>query len=244
MHVIFLLQCGCGTAQQGPQPQAVLFTPIDEDHGVYGPLVTLASPGLRLSSHSKPKNSEDGPPPRLLLASASVLLVSCLRAPSATGPKVVSPTIAPQSLSPISRRGGASTLCAPWASQSATLRAGRRDGDQRSTVRVHLQKSCSLAEEAKNFMFSLLARFQIIGFKLLAGNIALIRKFEKTMLPLVLLSLTLQRGVLWSFHSLGLPPPPINTGDATFTFTFTFHCPCFLASSLFLWRRFFCEGAF
>jgi len=92
MHVIFLLQCGCGTAQQGPQPQAVLFTPIDEDHGVYGPLVTLASPGLRLSSRSVPKNSEDCPPPRLLLASASVLLVSCLRAPSATGPKVIPPT--------------------------------------------------------------------------------------------------------------------------------------------------------
>ena len=190
MHVISILQCGCGIAQQGPQPQAVLFTPIDEDHGVYGPLMMLASPGLRLSSRSVPKNSEDCPPPRLLLPLASVILVSCLRAPSATGPKVVSPTIAPRSLGPISRRGGALTLWAPWASQSAALRAGRRDGDQRSTVRVHLQKSCSLAEEAKIFMFSLLARAQIIGFKLLAGNVALIRKFEKIVLPLVPLSLT------------------------------------------------------
>ena len=39
----------------------------------------LASPGLRLSLRSDPKNNEDGPPPRLLLASASVFLVSCLR---------------------------------------------------------------------------------------------------------------------------------------------------------------------
>ena len=35
--------------------------------------------GLRLSSRSDPKNIEDGPPLHLLLASASVFLVSCLR---------------------------------------------------------------------------------------------------------------------------------------------------------------------
>ena len=155
----------------------------------------------------------------------------------------MSTTVAPRSLGPISGRGGASTLWAPWASRSATLRAGRRDGDQRSTVRVHLQKSCSLAEEAKIFMFSLLARAQIIGFKLLAGNVALIHKFEKTVLPLGLLSLTCAARGSFVF-SLARSPPAINTGDATFTFTFTFHCPCFPASSLFLWRRFICEGSF
>ena len=90
-------------------------------------------------------------------------------------------------------------------------------------------------------MFSLLARAQIIGFKLLSGNVALIRKFEKTVLPLGLLSLT--RAARGSFvFSLARSPPPINTEDANFTFTF--HCPCFPASSLFLWRRFFCEGSF
>ena len=45
-----------------------------------------------LSSPSDLKTSEDGPPPCLLLASASESLTSYLRAPSATGPKVVSPT--------------------------------------------------------------------------------------------------------------------------------------------------------
>ena len=81
-----------------------------------------------LSSPSDLKTSEDGPPPCLLLASASESLTSCLRTPSATRPKVVSPTVAPRSLGPIFGKGGASTLWAPWASRSATLRAGRRDG--------------------------------------------------------------------------------------------------------------------
>ena len=91
-----------------------------------------------LSSPSDPKTSEDGPPPYLLLASASESLTSCLRAPSATGPKVVYPTVAPRSLGPIFGRGVASTPWAPSASRSATLRAGRRDGSRQSTVRVHL----------------------------------------------------------------------------------------------------------
>ena len=102
-----------------------------------------------LSSPSDPKTSEDGPPLCLLLISASESLTSCLRAPSATGPKVVSPTVAHRSLGPAFGRGAASTPWAPSTPRSATLRAGRRDGGQRSTVRVHLQKSCSLVEEAK-----------------------------------------------------------------------------------------------
>ena len=53
----------------------------------------LVSPGPRVSSSSDPKIHEDGPSPRLLLTSASLFLTSCLRAPSATGPKVVSPTV-------------------------------------------------------------------------------------------------------------------------------------------------------
>ena len=56
------------------------------------------------------------------------ILAPCLREPSANGPKVVSPTVAPRSLGPILERGAAST---PWtlsASRSATLRAGHRDG--------------------------------------------------------------------------------------------------------------------
>ena len=52
-----------------------------------------------LSSPSEPKTSEDGPHPRLLLVSASESLTSCLRAPSATGPKVVSPTVSQPDLS-------------------------------------------------------------------------------------------------------------------------------------------------
>ena len=86
----------------------------------------------------RPEDPRDGPSPRLLLTSASLLLTSCLRAPSATGPKVVSPIVAPRSLGPIFGRGAASTPWAPLASRSATLRAGRRDGSRRSTVRVHL----------------------------------------------------------------------------------------------------------
>ena len=140
VHVISISQHGCGTAQKGPQLQAALFVLIDEDHGSHCLLLvtTLVSPGLRVSSSSDPKIHEDGPSPHLLLASASLFLMSCLRASSATNPKVVSPIVAPQSLGPIFRRGAASTPWAPSASRSATLRAGRRDGSRRSTVRVHL----------------------------------------------------------------------------------------------------------
>ena len=166
----------------------------------------------------------------------------------------MSPTVAPRSLGPISGRGGASTLWVPWASRSATLRAGRRVGDQRSIVRVHLQKSCSLAEEAKIFMFSLLARAQIIGFKLLAGNVALIRKFEKTVLPLGLLSLT--RAGWGSFiFSLTRSPPIYKYWRRDFYFYFYLSLPllpCLLAFPLAKvhLRRFFlssfsskCSGA-
>ena len=103
------------------------------------------------------------------------------------------------------------------------------------------KKSCSLVEEAKIFMFSLLARAQIIGFKLLAGNVALIRKFEKTVLPLGLSSLT--RAARGSFVFPLARPPTYKYWRRD---CFTFHCPCFPASSLFLWRRFFSfgEGSF
>ena len=101
--------------------------------------VTLPSTGPRESSSSDPKTSEGG---NLLcsLPLASMFLLPCLRAPSATGPKVVSPTVASRSLGPNLERGAASN---PWtrsASRSATLRAGRRDSSWRSTVRVNLQK--------------------------------------------------------------------------------------------------------
>ena len=101
--------------------------------------VTLPSTGPRESSSFDLKTSEGG---NLLcsLPLASMFLLPCLRAPSATGPKVVSPTIAPRSLGPNLERGAAST---PWtrsASRSATLRAGRRDSSWRSAVRVNLQK--------------------------------------------------------------------------------------------------------
>ena len=87
VHVISISQHGCGTAQKGPQLQAALFVLIDEDRGAHWLLLVtmLVSPGLRVSSSSDPKIHEDGPSPRLLSASASLFLTSCLRAPSATG---------------------------------------------------------------------------------------------------------------------------------------------------------------
>ena len=61
----------------------------------------LVSPGLRVSSSSDPKIHEDGPSPCLLLTSASLFLTSCLRAPSATGPKVVSPTVSTRQIAAV-----------------------------------------------------------------------------------------------------------------------------------------------
>ena len=119
----------------------------DEDPGVLrSPFASMiAQSCLCVSSASVPKTSEES----ASLALALVHVWSCPRAPSATGPKVVSPTVAPRSLGSIFGRGRASTLWAPSTSRSATLRAGRRDGGQRSTVHVHRQKSCTLVEEAK-----------------------------------------------------------------------------------------------
>jgi len=140
VHVISKSQPTCGTAQKGPQLQAALFDLIDEDRG--GPLTTPRQDACVARSSPvfvfRPEDPRDGPSPRLLLTLASLLLTSCLHAPSATGPKVVSPTVAPRSLGPIFGRGAASTPWAPSASRSATLRAGRCDSSRRSTVRVHL----------------------------------------------------------------------------------------------------------
>jgi len=140
VHVISKSQPTCGTAQKGQQLQAAFFDLIDEDRG--GPLTTLRQDACVAWSSPvfvfRPEDPRDGPSPCLLLTSASLLLTSCLRAPSATGPKVVSPTVAPRSLGPIFGRGATSTPWAPSASRSATLRARRRNGSRRSTVRVHL----------------------------------------------------------------------------------------------------------
>ena len=151
----------------GP-PDPRLFVLTDEAQGVRCLFLgtRLASPGLRRSSSSYPKTGEDGYLLRSRLSLTSAFLPSCLRAPSATGPKVVPPTVAPRSLGPIFERGVASTPWAPSASRSATLRVGRRDGSQRSTVRAHLQKSCTPVEEAKFFIFKPLVRAQIIRFTL------------------------------------------------------------------------------
>ena len=146
----------------GPQPQGVLFVLIDEDHGIRCLLLaTVLSPCLRLPTRRQAKTGIFFACSLLL---TSVFLTSCLRAPSVTRPKVVSPIVAPRSLGPIFERGVASTPWAPSASRSATLRVGRRDGSQRSTVRAHLQKSCTPIEEAKIFMFKPLVRAQIIRF--------------------------------------------------------------------------------
>jgi len=94
VHVISKSQPTCGTTQKGPQLQAALFDLIDEDRG--GPLTTPRQDACVARSSPvfvfRPEDPRDGPSPRLLLTSASLLLTSCLRAPSATGPKVVSPT--------------------------------------------------------------------------------------------------------------------------------------------------------
>ena len=89
----------------------------------------------------------------LCSSSVSMYVPLGLRVPSASRPKVVSPTVAPRSLGPIFERGVASTLWAPSASRSATLRAGRRDGGPRSTVRAHLQKIV-LSSRKQNFSCS------------------------------------------------------------------------------------------
>ena len=103
VHAIFLVQHECATAQTGPHLQAVLFGLLDEGHGAHCSLLAMmfASLGLRVSSAYRPNTSEDGHPLCSLLALASVHMPSCLRAPSVTGPKVVSPTVAPRSLGPI-----------------------------------------------------------------------------------------------------------------------------------------------
>ena len=150
----------------GPQPQAVLFVLSDKDDGVRCLLLAtgLCRPVLARLRLPTRRWAKMGIFSARSLLLTSVFLTSCLRAPSATGPKVVSPTVAPRSLGPIFERGVASTLWAPLASRSATLQAGRRDGSQRSTVRAHLRKSCTPVEEAKFFMFKPLVRAQIIRF--------------------------------------------------------------------------------
>ena len=81
-------------AISAPQLQAALFDLIDEDCG--GPRITPRHDASVARSPPvfvfRPEDPRDGPSPRLLLTSASLLLMSCLRSPSATGPKVVSPT--------------------------------------------------------------------------------------------------------------------------------------------------------
>ena len=95
-------------------------------------------------------------------------------------------------------------------------------------------------------MFSLLARAQIIGFKLLAGNVALIRKFEKTVLPLGLLSLT--RAARGSFvFSLARSPPTYKYWRRDFYFYLSLPLlPCLLVFPLakVLLRRFFLSSFF
>jgi len=98
---------------------------------------------------------------------------SGLREPSASNPKVVSPTVAPRSLGPIFGRGAASTPWAPSAPRSATLRAGRRDGVRRSTVRVTLQKMLYFHRRSKDFRIEPLVCAQIIELKILGGEISL-----------------------------------------------------------------------
>jgi hypothetical protein len=113
--------------------------------------VTLPSTGPRESSSYDPKTSEGGNVQCTLPRSSRVfvflpgderrreshlftpdvgfnILAPCLREPSANGPKVVSPIVAPRSLGPILERGASSTPWTPSASRIATLRAGRRDG--------------------------------------------------------------------------------------------------------------------
>ena len=132
------------------------------------------------------------------------ILAPCLREPSANGPKVVSPTVAPRSLGPILERGAASTPWTPSASRSATLRAGRRDGSWRITVRVNLQ-NCSVVEEGKIFKVKPLVRAKTVGFKIRREFLCWFEDFERTELPPGLLILDMQRGAWLSFH-LAAPP--------------------------------------
>ena len=140
VHMISKSQPMYGTAQKRPTTPGGPLRP--DRRRPWGPLTTPRQDACVARSSPvfvfRPEDPRDGPSQRLLLTSASLLLTSCLRAPSATGPKVVSPTVAPRSLGPIFGRGATSTPWAPSASRSATLRAGRRDGSRRSTVRVHL----------------------------------------------------------------------------------------------------------
>ena len=190
VHVISLKQAQCVRAQTGPPLQIILFGLLHEDYAAcrlrladarivrssasdpktsegyvahYLLLaVTLPSTGPRESSSSDPKKSEGG---NLLcsLPLVSMFLLPCLRAPSATGPKVVSPTVAPRSLGPNLERGVASTLWTRSASRSATLRAGRRDSSWQSTVRVSLQKLyCHRGR--KKFKVKPLVRAKTISF--------------------------------------------------------------------------------
>ena len=83
-------------------------------------------------------------------------------------------------------------------------------------------------------MFSLLAHSQIIGFKLLAGNVALIHKFKKTVLPLGHLSLT--RATRGSFV-FSLTRSPLSYKYWRHNFYFYFYLslpllPCLLAFPL------------
>ena len=145
-----------------------------------------------------------------------------LRAPSATGPKVVSPTVAPQSLGPNLERGAAST---PWTrsvSRSATLRAGRHDSSWRSTVRVNLQKLyCHRGR--KIFRVKPLVRAKTVCFfKIGREFLWWFEDFERTELPPGLLILDTQRGARLSFHLAAPPvlgfsrsPPPLNSGAAS-----------------------------
>ena len=157
----------------------------------WGPLLTLryeaCVSGLRVSSASDPKTSEDGHPLRSFLALASVYMPSCLRAPSATGPKVVSPTVAPQSLGPIFGRGAASTRGRHRRPEALPfgLGAAMVSGEAQSVLTC---KMLYFRRGSKEFRIKPLVRTQIIGLKnLLAGVFPLAYRFEKTKLPLGLL---------------------------------------------------------
>ena len=87
-----------------------------------------------------------------ILLSFLALNRTCLRVPSETRLKVVSPTVAPRSLGPNLREGHGFDLVGAGGARSATLQAGRRSGDWRSTVRAVLQKMLHIFAEETKFL--------------------------------------------------------------------------------------------
>jgi len=172
VHVILLGQRECATAQTGPYFQTVLFGHLGEGHGTH--LITPRPDGcVARSSRIIVLPPEDQ---RRWMSSTFAPGVGfnayAVWSSRTFGVRFEDgvPNSSPSEPRPDLREGRGFDPVGAVSAQSATLRAGRRDGVRRSTVRVTLQKMLYFRRGSKDFRIKPLVCAQIIELKFLAGN--------------------------------------------------------------------------